>query len=121
MDQLSLFGTRPPTPEDVLDLRAGLQRKKRGLALASIGNEAFIAKMRAYAVNYSNTFGKVTADDVRCYAAAERVAPSTPHAWGAIFRAKGFVSIGWHQSRHARNNGHAYRVWKWIPDEEGQG
>lgn len=96
------------------NLAKALALKNRGMALAATGNDGFLAAMRAYAKARSQQHGFVTADDVRAYAEAIGLQPSSPKVWGSTFRGSGWSRVGYHQSGIVANHGHYYPVWKWV-------
>jgi hypothetical protein len=96
-----------------LDLLEGERRREEGISRVAGNSAMFLARMRNKAIYISNLFGKVTSDDLRCYAKVWDIEPHHPNAWGAVFKGKNWKCIrrakSWWPSNHARSIG----IWKW--------
>ena len=85
------------------------------MALERVGqnNEPWLAWARSQAQTISTLRGSVTSDDVRREADRMGLQPDSPHAWGALFKAKGWRWVGREPSMIASNNGRFVSRWRW--------
>jgi hypothetical protein len=98
--------------ESQLDLFEGNRRKEQGLAVVEANNENFVERMRRIAREISAREAYVTADDLRKFDDDEH--PHSPNAWGAIFKGRGWLCLGFSPSAYILNHGRVIRRWKWI-------
>ena len=96
MSQLALWSGRVP---------------RRKSARLETRNATFLLRARKYAKWHAETHGRVTADDVRAWAARRWIAPDHPNAWGAIFKGNEFVMIGTECSSTESRRGGIIRIW----------
>lgn len=84
-------------------------------AMASVEGNNFdwLVWARGAALAISLTAGSVTTDDIHDKADAQGLQPDSPHAWGAIFKCKGWTWVGRERSRYASNHGRHISRWRW--------
>lgn len=97
-----------------LNFLDGDDRKAMGLELVEVANAEFLSIMRAQAREVSLKHGQVTIDEVRTFADAQGLVPTSKHVWGAVFNSKGWKCIGYAPSKIPTNHGHQNRVWQWV-------
>ena len=97
------------------DLFHAEQLRDDGLDRAEGNNSSWIELAREYAVAFCKRHDTVSADDIRDWAERLNYWPEHSNAWGALFRPKCWVFVGWVQSKHAANHARAIRVWNFIP------
>jgi hypothetical protein len=88
--------------------------KQQGLDLVESHTTDFCSTMRRAAKACCMVRGHVTTDYLREYAACHDIEPHHPNAWGAIFRGKHWVPVGFTKSRLPSNHSRIIRVWKWV-------
>ena len=93
--------------------RSGLQAKQDGLARAEATHPDLVRELRAAAIAHAEQFGSVHIDDVRTIARARGYVHVNPHAWGAIFKGRGWVKIAARKSSVVSNHAHVSPVWAW--------
>ena len=93
--------------------KMGEKLKSRGLDALEANSEGWVGRMREYAKLFSAEQARVTCDDLRRHADRQRDQPHTPHAWGSVFRGKGWVCIGRAKSTYGSNHAREIRVWRW--------
>ena len=98
-----------------MNLQLGLALRDRGLDAVEHTNETWVEAMRAFAKRHSNSYGEVTADDVRHYTRSIGWMPESPNAFGAIFRNAGWQAIERTRSTWPGNHGRSIVVWRWQP------
>ena len=110
-----------PLPHEA-DTQMELFSTEQGDALRDVGIRTaaehaatFVEQMRTEAKKISGRIGCVTSDDLRHYAHQLKIAPPHPNAWGAVFRASGWIAIGRIKSSFTSNHSREIKVWKWIP------
>jgi len=101
--------------QDLFDLKAGIAAKDAGQDKVQEHGEDFVEQMRTYAKTFADSYGTVTSDDLRKYAAQYCKAPHHPNAWGAIFRGKHWKSVGFTRSSFVGNHARTIRIWQYIP------
>lgn len=82
-----------------------------GIATVSDANRGFLSRMRSEAVLFISLHGSVTAADLHPIAAALGLRPTSPNAWGAVFRDPRFAPAG--LAKNPRPSAHARRVVRW--------
>ena len=92
----------------------GGRLRNAGLELVEIGNTDFVRRMRSEAQRQSREYGSVSSDNLRTFAAARRIAPKSPNAWGAIFRGDSWRMVGRTKSCIKSNHAREIKVWQWI-------
>ena len=97
-----------------MNTQLGLALKESGLDAIEVSNQAWLKKMREFAVGFSRQHTEVTADDVRYYAGRVHWKPHHSNAYGGIFRGPGWKPVGYTQSRHPSNHGRTIRIWRWV-------
>jgi len=100
-----------------LSLPEGQSLKSAGQDLVAGHNEEFVSLMRAEAMRISNGLGYVTSDDLRVYAARIGLEPSHPNAWGAVFKGKGWRSIGYRKSAVPQSHARIIRIWQYVAQD----
>lgn len=92
-----------------------MQQLELDAAFASIEmwNGDWLAWARSYAQSYASLHGSVSSDDVRVACDQIGYQPDSPHAWGALFKAKGWVFLARTRSVYGSNNGRYIGVWRW--------
>ena len=95
---------------------SGARLRLVGLDVVEISNADFVRRMRDEAERQSKEYGSVCSDDLRTFAAARRIEPKSPNAWGAIFRGRSWRIVGRTKSTLASNHAREIKVWRWIGD-----
>ena len=90
---------------------SGQQAKQLGLDLVENNNQTFVATMRGFARMFCREHGSVTTDDLHDKADSHSIEPSHRNAWGTVFRGKGWVELGFEQSRRPEARGRTIRRW----------
>ena len=103
MTQLALIPDPPAT---------GKQLRDRGIKKVSANNDAFLETCRTFARNHCKLFGSCTSDEVRRFVEYEGLKPTSPNAYGAIFRNGEFEPIGWKESEIESNHARPLRIWR---------
>ncbi len=88
--------------------------KENGREAVAKNNRLFIEHMRSSAIAYlkQSPYNTMTVDRLRKLARALGMKPNHPNAWGAIFRGKDFVRIGYRPSQETSNHRRVVSVWK---------
>lgn len=107
MNQLSLDFDTAPYPHFA---HLGELLKEQGLDDIEVSNRGFLDHARALARQLAQQQGRVSVDDVRKQIPAA-LWPSTPQAWGGIFRGTEWVHVGWSRSPFPSNHARSNRVW----------
>lgn len=94
-------------------LEMGRLLKERGLDAVEANSDKWVERMRFHARNICKARGQVTCDDLRRQADITKDQPHSPHAWGSIFRGKGWVCTGRTQSNYGSNHAREIRTWRW--------
>ena len=94
------------------DLVEACAARDRGIALATLNNQDFLATARSYARQHCRRYGTVTADDVRKAMMKKGYEPASSAAWGGLFRGREWLMVGWTQSDYVTNHGRMNRVWR---------
>lgn len=84
-----------------------------GIRRVSVNNVDFLDMMRTEAKRISREQGVVSSDSLRQYGAAHNITPTHPNAWGAIFREKGWETLGFTKSVVPSCHARTIRLWKW--------
>lgn len=95
----------------LFSLAAGRAAKQRGLALVTLTNADFIARMRGEREAIADLKGVVHIDDLRRRAFELGLKPTTGAAWGACLGGKGWRKIGYRASEWPGNHAHESPVW----------
>ena len=95
------------------ELQLGLELKEAGLDQVELHGERFVDWARRVAIAICRDKGVVNADEIRLVADNNGIAPHHPNAWGAIFRGKEWVPVGFMQSEHPSNHGRVIRTWRY--------
>ena len=96
----------------------GEQLRDEGIERVTSHNEEWIAWVRQLARKICALHGSVTTDDLRAWAAIEHRHPDHPNAWGGVFRAKGWVRVGYTKSERALAHARPIGVWVWKGDNQ---
>jgi len=104
------------------DGAAGMRRKRRGQAVVAGNNREWTLHMRNVAEAIAclrcearaEVAGTATSDDLRRYAEAYGMQPTTEKAWGGIFRGPHWVAVGRVRSIYKSNNARMIRVWRYV-------
>lgn len=99
---------------DLFDRKTATAHKDAGIETVREHNSDFIAMMQATARNISQAVGSVTSDDLRRAAQNYGIEPRHQNAWGAIFRGKEWMAIGYTKSTLVSNHARTIRVWKHV-------
>ncbi len=99
-----------------LNEAAGQSLKQAGLDTVASHNAQFVETLRAYAKDYCRRFGQVSSDDLRLYATAHGLYPTSSHAWGSILRGKGWTVIGRKPSKLETNHSREIRIYTFTLD-----
>jgi hypothetical protein len=83
------------------------------LSRVTLDNAKWLDWARAEARLICFDMGFVTTDDIRCLADRMGFQPDSPHAFGAIFKSKGWKAIGRQASTYKSNNSRWICQWKW--------
>jgi hypothetical protein len=94
-----------------LGLLEGLRRRDSGLDAAEHNNRAWVDQIRDLARLIARSNGSVSTDDLRPIADRKGLAPSSPNAWGSVFRGGEWKCIGRRKSTYRTNNAREIRVW----------
>lgn len=92
----------------------GDKLKQQGLDLVESHAPDFCEQMRHAAKAFCMVNGTVSTDELRQYAAEFDIKPHHPNAWGAIFRGRHWVPVGFTKSRLPSNHSRVIRVWQWV-------
>ena len=97
------------------DLRLiGRQLRDAGRDQVAAHNRAWLAWMREearfYCLWHNN---RVTVDNLRQIVDQAQRAPTHHNAYGAIFRGKGWIRIGYEQSRRPKAHARPIGIWAW--------
>ena len=96
-------------------LALGEKLKERGIDAVEANSDGWVQRARRNAVFIAEREGRVTTDNLRRWADLVKDQPHSPHAWGAIFRGKGWVGVGYVKSTYGSNHGRRIVVWEWQP------
>lgn len=100
----------------MLDANLAEQQKQLGLDLVEVSNPVFLETMRGVARMLARKLGEITADDVREYydrhVGSLGVKPTSPNAWGALFKTKEWECVGFIKSRQVQGHGNMIRKWR---------
>lgn len=96
-----------------MSLDEALHAKDLGQRIVRATNAGFVELMREKARGIAQRRGEVTVDDLREYAAAQGIEPSSPNAWGCLFIGPEWVMVGRRRSRLVSNRGREVKVWVW--------
>lgn len=99
-----------------LDLLEGERRKKEGISRVAGNSAMFLNRMRNKAIDISDFWGKVSSDELRCYAKNFDIEPPHPNAWGAVFKGRNWKCIGRQKSAWPGNHARSIGVWKWVKE-----
>lgn len=86
----------------------------RDLALKKVelNHQSFVETMRGIARMLCREKGKITADDLREWAEKEKIEAPSSAAWGAVFKSKDFICVGYSMSRRENRHAGLLRQWK---------
>ncbi len=96
----------------LFDARRGREERDDGVMLVEHSNAVFIKMLRSVARQLSEYYGTVDSDDLRNWAFGVGAKPAHPNAWGAIFRGKEWIAVGYKTSTLASNHARTIRVWR---------
>lgn len=95
------------------DIDLGKQARDRGITVTILNNADFIATARSIARVLATK--PISMDDVRKELDRRGIKPKTPNAYGAVFRGKGWVHVGWVKSSLITNHCRDIKVWRYQP------
>ena len=93
----------------------GDQRRQDGLDRIETHHATWLDRIRAVARRIVAQRGNVSADDLRAWADRNGCQPGHPNAWGAVFRGREWVPVGY--VRNGQPSAHARRVILWTYHE----
>jgi hypothetical protein len=95
----------------IQQLELAIKYRDAGIAAISARNQTFLETVRGAARMICRRHGTVTADDVRKWADENGIEPTGKNAWGAVFKSRDFVAVGFTTSRQVQGHGNLQRVW----------
>lgn len=94
----------------------GHELKQAGLDLVEKNNPTWLESMRSKARSIARQKGTVCADDLRDYSdqleEVEGIVPTTPNAWGSLFRSREFEYLYSQPSNYPSNHSRRINVYK---------
>ena len=93
------------------NLSLGEQSKIYGMNLIELHCGDFCETMRKVARGMIKEKGSITCDDLRRFANKHGIEPHHPNAWGAIFRTKDFIMLGYKKSQLLSNHARRIAIW----------
>jgi hypothetical protein len=93
------------------DDSSGSERLEEGIRRVARPNAEFVRILRAEAKRISRCEGRVCSDDLRIYAKEIGLEPTSPNAWGVIFRGNGWRVVGHVKSSIPSNHRREIKMW----------
>ena len=78
-----------------------------------MNNQPWLQTMRDVARLICRDHGAVSTDDLRVWADETGIQPDSDHAWGCIWKEKGWRFVEWTQSTYCSNHNRRIAVWRW--------
>lgn len=108
---VDMFGDqRPPKG---WGMTPGKDARDKGIAQVADNAVDFMEWAQGVALKIYEARGAVTSDDIRKVAERQKVVPHHPNAWGALFKRKGWVRLGYKQSVKISNHARQISIWAW--------
>lgn len=91
----------------------GEQLREHGIKKVTSNNVEWIESIRECAKALSLLNGSVSANDLRAFADGMHFWPKHQNAYGPVFRAPGWETIGYTKSNVPSRRAGVIRVWRW--------
>lgn len=87
--------------------------KVEGIDRVARHNEDWLDRVRREAMRIDSIRGQVSSADLREWADSTGDHPNHKNAWGAVFRGREWVPVGWTKSRHPDGHARTIRLWSY--------